>query len=111
MKPIFLTILLLFAGRVLAQAESTAKPLEPTPENKSARPSPNLHLEDWNKGMPPVPQPAGITIYFDYTKFFEWLLPKKHPKIPPECDPNYFLRDSITEPLIKKDTLSKQPPV
>lgn len=89
------------------------KPFKSAEDSVSQPAPPNLNLKDWNKGMPTSPGPPGLTLYFDYTKLFEWLLPKKHPKIPPECDPKFFLNDSIpTAPVIKPDTIRvTKPPV
>ena len=111
MRLIVVAVCLLFSHEVLGQSSDPIKPIEPVPGSKTTLAPPDLNLGDWKKGMGPVPEKPGVTIYFDYTKFFEWLLPKKHPTIPPECDPNIFLQDTITQEPPKKDTILKQPPV
>gem|GEM_PF-6117312 len=100
---LFAATLLWLAPYVRAQSGQATTPDQP----KSGQ-VPDLHLGDWQKGAPLVPVKPGITLYFDYTKFFEWLLPKKHPKIPPECDPRFF-QDSLPPQPIKRDTTIKQP--
>lgn len=111
MKSTLIAILmLLLAKQAEAQSADTLVPFSSKPKQTL----PDLHLDDWRKitGWPLPPKP-GVTLYFDYTKFFEWLLPKKHPTIPRDCDPNFFLRDTIPPPpMIKKDSIRKlQPPV
>lgn len=72
----------------------------------------NLKLDDWRKAIPKAnTSSSGITLYFDYTKIFEWLIPKKNPKIPRDCDPKYFLDSIPRPPPIKKDSIpaSMQP--
>ncbi len=107
-------LILLLAKEAEAQSTKPIDPFKPAQVNDPPKPAPNLNIDDWSKttGWPVTPKP-GITLYFDYTKFFEWLLPKKHPIIPRDCDPNYFLRDSIPNtPMIKEDSVRKlQPPV
>lgn len=107
MKSTFIACLMVLLART---ADAQSQPTEPAPP-KVQPATPDLHLDDWRKGMPPVAPSAGITIYFDYTKFLEWLVPKKHPVVPQECDPNFFLRDSIPLPPIKKDSLRFKEPV
>src|SRR3954469_16931632 len=110
MKAKFVALaLILLLHEAHAQPSQPAEPIKPTPV-KPQPPPPDLRLDDWKKGMPPPAPSAGVTIYFDYTKFFEWLLPHKHPKIPPDCDPNYFLRDTLPEPpAVKKDSVVMPP--
>ncbi|MDP4198347.1 MAG: hypothetical protein Q8922_04485 [Bacteroidota bacterium] len=108
MKSTLIALLLLVLMRE-AKAQSVDTLL---PQSSKAKPTvPDLHLDDWKKANGwPIPPKPGITLYFDYTKFFEWLLPKKHPTIPPDCDPNN-IHDSIPQ-LPKKDSVRlKEPPV
>jgi len=96
-----------------AQSTQTIEPFKSSQISEPQQAMPDLNLKDWNKGIPSPSGPPGLTLYFDYTKFFKWLLPKKHPKIPPECDPKFFLNDSIpAAPIIKQDTIrGTKPPV
>jgi hypothetical protein len=112
----FLTAVLLVLLTCTAEAQSTQSilPYKPTQIDAPQPAMPNLHLEDWNKVTSPGTPSPGITLFsFDYTKFLQWLIPKKHPKIPPECDPKNFLNDSIPPaPMIKEDSVrGTKPPV
>jgi hypothetical protein len=104
-------LLVLLSKQVAAQSVQTIAPFKSAQVDEPAPILPNLNLKDWNKGW--ASPSSGGTINFDYTKLFEWLLPKKHPKIPPECDPKFFLRDSIPPPpAIKVDSINvTRPPV
>ena len=96
MKSNLIALLLVFlAKEAVAQSTQTILPFKSVQVDTPQQAMPNLNLKDWNKGMPPPAGPSGVVYSFDYTKFLEWLIPKKHPKIPPECDPKYFLNDSI----------------
>jgi hypothetical protein len=108
-------LLLLLANEANAQSTQTMEPFKPAQVSGQQQAMPNLNLQDWNKtaASPSAPK-SGITIFsFDYTKLLEWLIPRKHPKIPPECDPKYFINDSIPNPpVIKEDSVRlTKPPV
>ena|ERR1035441_8592176 len=115
MKSILVTLLsVLLVKDAQGQSTQSILPYQSPQIDAPQQATPNLHLEDWNKVTSPTAAPSsGVTIYFDYTKLFEWLLPRKHPKIPPECDPKFFLRDSIpAPPMIKEDSVrGAKPPV
>jgi hypothetical protein len=115
LKSILIAILLiLLAMQADAQLAQTIEPFKSLEIMAPQPPAPTLDLGDLNKLLGPVPAPAnGVLFYFDYTQFLQWLVPKKHPKIPPECDPKYFLNDSIpAAPKIKQDTVRvAKPPV
>jgi hypothetical protein len=115
MKSFLIAILLiLLAKQADAQSTQTIAPFKSSEVTASQQPAPNFNLGDLNKVVGPAPAPAnGVLFYFDYTQFLQWLVPKKHPKIPPECDPKYFLNDSIpAAPKIKQDTVHvTKPPV
>jgi len=111
MKSTLIALLLVLLAK---ETEAQSKGIDSFQVSLPQQTPPNLHIDDWRKSAGwPIPPKPGLTLYFDYTKFFEWLLPKKHPKIPPECDPNYFLNDTVPNPpKIKEDSLRKlQPPV
>jgi hypothetical protein len=114
MKSILIAILLiLFAQQADAQPAQTIAAFKPAEVTTPQQAPQNLNLGDLNKVLGPVPAPAnGVLFYFDYTQFLQWLVPKKHPKIPPECDPKFF-NDSIPPaPVIKQDTVhATKPPV
>jgi hypothetical protein len=115
MKSILIAILsVLLAKEAQGQSAQSILPYQSPQIDAPQQATPNLHLEDWRKAMAsPASPTSGVTIYFDYTKLFEWLLPKKHPKIPQECDPKFFLHDSISAPpTIKEDSVRvTKPPV
>jgi hypothetical protein len=63
-----------------------------------------IDLGNWREGVRPN-TPPGVVFYFDYTKFFEWLLPKKKPLIPPDCDPknmHEWMQPDTTKPDTSK---------
>jgi hypothetical protein len=66
-----------------------------------------IDLGNWQEGVHPS-SPPGIVFRFDYTKFFEWLLPKKKPLIPPDCDPKN-MRDWLPDTTKPDSTKIKMP--
>ena len=104
-------LLILLAKEAESQSSQTIEPFKSTQVTQTQQAIPNLNLKDWNKGAPVAPSEGLIS--FDYTKFLQWLIPKKHPKIPPECDPKFFINDSIPNPpVIKEDSVRlTKPPV
>jgi hypothetical protein len=115
LKSILIVILLVLFGK-LADAQSTQPiaPIKSTEVTAPQQPAPTLNLGDLNKVVGPAPAPAnGVLFYFDYTQFLQWLIPKKHPKVPPECDPKFFLNDSIpsSAPIYKDTVRVIKPPV
>ncbi len=104
-------MLVLLAKQADAQPAQTIAPFKPAEVTAPQQPPTNQNLGDLNKVLGPTPAPAsGVIYYFDYTRLLQWLIPKKHPKIPQECDPNFFLNDSIpAAPVIKKDSVTKPP--
>jgi hypothetical protein len=115
MKSTLIAILLiLFAKQAEGQSTQTIPPFQSAQDTVSQPVRPSLNLGNLNKLLGPAPAPTnGVLFYFDYTQFLQWLIPKKHPKIPPECDPKYLMNDSIPpDPVIKKDTVrATKPPV
>ncbi len=114
MKNLVIILLVLLAKRAEGESAQTIEPFKST-EVTTPQPAPtNQNLGDLNKVLGPAPAPvSGVVFYFDYTKFLEWLIPKKHPKIPPECDPKFFLNDSIpsSAPIYKDTVRVTKPPV
>jgi hypothetical protein len=107
-------LLILLAKQADAQSSQTIAPFKSSEVTAPQQDPPTLNLGDLNKVLGPAPAPAnGVLFYFDYTQFLQWMIPKKHPKIPPECDPKYFMNDSIpAAPVIKQDTTRvTKPPV
>jgi hypothetical protein len=115
MKSLLIAIfLVLFAQQAEGQSVQAIAPFKSTEITAPQQSAPTLNLGDLNKVLGPAPAPAnGVLFYFDYTQFLQWLVPKKHPKVPPECDPQYFMNDSIPpDPVIKPDTVRVvKPPV
>ena len=115
MKSTLIAILLiLFAQQADAQSTQAIEPIKSLPIAASQQNPTYFNLGDLNKVLGPTPAPtSGVIAYFDYTQFLQWLIPKKHPKVPPECDPKFFLNDSIpSSTLIYKDTVRvTKPPV
>jgi hypothetical protein len=70
--------LVLLSVRAFAQQRDSTRAVD------SAKVS--VGLGDWLKGYPTDP-PNGVLFRFDYTKLLQWLIPKKKPLIPPDCDP------------------------
>ena len=67
----------------------------------------DLKLGNWHDGVP-LDSPKGVLFRFDYTKLLEWLIPKKKPLIPPECDPK-FMRDWIPDTVKPASTKIDMP--
>src|ERR1044071_2154629 len=97
--PRFLIVaaLMLIAAHVVAQRD-TSRGFLPKQRIDSSRTIDTtkikLNLGKWDDV--PLESPNGVLFRFDYTKLLEWLLPKKKPVIPPECDP-MFMRDWIPD--------------
>lgn len=109
MKLTFVALFLtLSVARLDAQPGQVQPILPPILMPSAPQQIPKLHLDDWRKIVGPTDPPTGRLFYFDYTKWFEWLLPKKHPIIPRDCDPMYFLDSLRTTPPLKQDSVPAQ---
>jgi|ERR1051325_5994367 hypothetical protein len=100
------TLVLLFVGaRLSAQQVDTVRGFLPKAHLDTTRVT--IHLGNWQEGVHPN-SPPGVVFRFDYTKFFEWLLPKQKPLIPPDCDPKN-MRDWMPDTTKPDSTKIKMP--